>query len=618
MDAKTHAPKVNFPPPEIPLAKWKEWPFEQTGYTWCGNISLMVTISEEPTCSVCRGRANELPREYWKPVAGRLVRAAAVEPARIEMPAAEWTSPAATLVAFVYDERPCLNLMRSLLRDARRWPNLSIWDKSKDALISRARSDVATMFLEQGSGDVLIMVDHDIGWEAGDLEHLTRVCMELECVVGGVFPKRGFGLGVPIRWGQYGEFVVPSDRVVECSAVATGFFAVHRKVLEAVSRTLPMTSQGYRPFFVQRSVRSDEAERERRREELVERARALQANPKLRQAGMLLGDVARWMEQTSPVDGRWDDISEDYDFCAKARDAGFKVFADLKPQLTHFGSHLFALPDTMWKPPERGSAVTLDAKDPNKPLELKAGFSLYVDQDDQFITSDLIRAGAWEPEVLESLLAQVREGDVVVEVGAHIGVHTVGVARDPRVSKVVAVEPLPHLVELLRRNVELNGLGGKVDVWPMALVHHLDSRRSARMLKDVRNPGASHLLDATEELGLEVPTARLAEVAERIDILKIDAEGAEFLILEGERAAAALKDCRVIVTEYCDAQLRRVSGVTGLEYLDLLEELGFDTGVAEEDRGKLPVGQAYCNIVAVRRGSAECSVPGARESEAAA
>ena len=499
------------------------------------------------------GLAGSGGNAVFRDEAGQLV-GPRVEPERVEMPAAEWTSPAATLVAFVYDERPCLNLMRSLIRDSRRWPNLHVWDKSKDALISRARSDVATMFLEQGAGDVLIMVDHDIGWEAGDLEHLTRVCLELECVVGGVFPKRGFGLGVPIRWGQYGEFTIPSDRVVECSAVATGFFAVHRKVLEAVAETLPMTVQGYRPFFVQTTVTRE--------------------------------------------DGLLDDISEDYDFCAKARALGFKVFADLRPQLTHFGSHLFALPDTMWRPPERGVPVTLDAKDPTKPIELEGGISLWVDRDDQFIAGDLIRAGAWEPEVVEAVLEQLQEGDVVVEVGANIGAHTVAIARDPRVAKVVAVEPLPEMVSLLRRNVELNGVQGKVDVWPMALVHHLDPSKSARMLKDVRNPGASHLV---EDGGVEVPTARLADVSERIDILKIDAEGAEYLILEGERAAAALKDCRVIVTEYCDAQLRRVSGKSGLEYLDLLEELGFDTGVPAEARGKLPVGSAYCNLVAVRR-----------------
>lgn len=498
--------------------------------------------------------------------ASAALRTVSEQPSRMTIEAAEWKFPPATIVAFVYDERPCLNLMRSLIRDARRWPNLSIWDKSKDALISRARSDVATDFLKQGNGDVLIMVDHDIGWEPGDLEHLTRVCLDLECVVGGVFPKRGFGLGVPIRWGQYGEYVVPDDRVVECSAVATGFFAVHRKVLEAMAPTLPMTTAGYRTFFEQRSR-----------------------------------DVGR-------EDGLWDDLSEDYDFCEKARALGFKVFADLRPQLTHFGSHLFSLVDSTYKTPDRNQPVTLTSRDPNEPLTTKAGFKLWVDADDQYVSDSLIRAGEWEPETSDYILANVREGDVIVEVGSHLGAHTVPLAADPRVSKVVAVEPLPAMVNLLRRNVAANDLEGKVDIWPMAMVHQLDTRKTARMLQVHANPGASHLLDAGDEMGVEVPTVRLGDLGVEPDILKLDAEGAEYLILEGDRTSEILAHCRLIVTEYCDAQLRRVSGRSGEQYLDLLEELGFDTGIA--DRAALPKGSAYCNIVALRRD--EYPVPGAR------
>lgn len=473
---------------------------------------------------------------------------------RSTIAARDWDSPEATLVSFVYDERPCLNLTRSLIRDARRWPNLSIWDKSKDALISRARSDVATSFLAQGSGDVLLMVDHDIGWEAGDLEHITRVCLDLEAVVGGVFPKRGFGIGVPIRWGQYGEYLVPDDRVVECSAVATGFIAIHRKVLEALAETLPMTTAGYRPFFVQRTVQRE--------------------------------------------DGAWDDLSEDYDFCNKARAAGFKIFADLRPQLTHFGSHLYRVCDSTYRLPEPGPGVLLRFRDLAAPVPTADGHQLYVDPDDKFVSDSLVKTGEWEPETAAAIAAHVRPGDVVVEVGANLGAHTIPLALNPDVAKVVAVEPLPHLVELLRKNVELNGLEGKVDVWPMAAVHHEDFRKTARILRNQGNPGASHLVeDGT--LGVEVPTCRLADVAERIDILKLDVEGAEYLVLEGARAEKALEHCRVIVTEYCDAQLQQVSRRSGHQYLDLLEELGFDTGV--EDRSKLPKGQAYCNLVAVRR-----------------
>lgn len=466
------------------------------------------------------------------------------------------TLPDATLVAFCYDERPTLNLMRSLIRDVRRWPNLSVWDQSKDALITRMRSSAATMFLEQGAGDVLLMVDHDIGWEAGDLEHITQVCLDLKGVVGGVFPKRGFSQGVPIRFGQYGEYTIPDDRVVECLAVATGFFAIHRDVLRAMEPETPMTMHQYRAFF---------------------------QDP--------------WLTRE---DGKIEHESEDYYFCRRARELGFKVFADLRPQLTHHGSYTFSLADTTFEPPAKGQSTTIQFKDTTRPLvvpeiEGRSG-ELWIDPDDRFVSAALIRGQSWELEVPEYIAAHAKPEDTIVEVGAHIGYHTVQLA--PLVAKYVAVEPMPHTLEILRRNVALRGLEGKVDVWPMAMVGTEDLRKSARMLRTIGNPGASHLLDAEEEsLGIAVPTCRLDEVAERIDILKLDAEGAEYSILKG--AEQALEHCRLIVSEYCDAQLQRVSGVTGEQYLDLLESLGFDTGVP--DRSVLPKAQAYCNIVAMRR-----------------
>lgn len=465
--------------------------------------------------------------------------------------------PDATLIAFVYDERPTLNLVRSLLRDARRWPNLAIWDQSKDALISRMRSVAATQFLEQGAGDVMIMVDHDIGWEPGDLEHLTRVCLDQVGVVGGVFSKRGFSLGVPIRFGNYGAYTIPDDRIVECQSVATGFMAVHRRVLEAMRPTLPQTVHGFWPFFETSTV-------------------------------------------TRP-DGGLEYLSEDYAFCDKARRLGFRVWADLRPQLTHMGTHLFTVADATFHPPEKGASTTLEMKDVTRPCPVRGAngseFEMWIDPDDHRVSAALIRGERWEPEVIEALSQEIRPTDTVVEIGAHIGYHTMQLA--PRAARYVAVEPLPHLVEILRKNVSLAGLRN-VDIWPMAAINDEDPRRTVRMLRDWANPGASHLLYGEDAQGIEVASCRLPDLAEEgIDVLKLDAEGAEHLILSGPRTWGALARTRVLVTEYCETQLSYVSGVTGGQYLDLLEDLGFELGI--EDRSVLPKGGAYCNIMCMRR-----------------
>lgn len=468
----------------------------------------------------------------------------------------EGKRPAATLMMFCYDERPCLNLVRSIIRDARRWPELSVWDTAKDALISRSRSAGAEHFLEQGAGDVFLMVDHDIGWEAGDLEHLTAVCLDLKGVVGGVYPKRGFSQGVPIRFGKYGNYDIPDDRVVECESVATGFIAIHRSVLEAMAAELPMTMHGWHAFFATT---------------VHERA-----------------------------DGKHEYESEDYAFCRRARELGFQVFADLRPQLSHHGAYLYTVADTAWKPPVASGRTTVRAMDPSGLTTVQgvdARFELYVDPEDSLVSGALIRGEMWEPEVVTALRDAIRPDDVVVEVGAHIGYHAAQLAT--LAGRYVAIEPLPHQVDLLRKNLKVDGVA---EIWPAAVVADDDYRKSVRMLRDYRNPGASFVLPREEEeLGIEVAAVRLPDITDRIDVLKIDAEGSEYLILNGPRVREMLRSTRVIVTEFCEDQLRAVSGVTGAQYLALLEELGFDVDV---DEGELPKGKAYCNLMMERKAAA--------------
>lgn len=74
-------------------------------------------------------------------------------------------------------------------------------------------------------------------------------------------------------------------------------------------------------------------------------------------------------------------------------------------------------------------------------------------------------------EVLRELDARgliAADGNCVLEVGSNIGTHTVYLALTGRFDSIVAVEPDPRNVALLRRNLALNGLEPKVQVVPCA------------------------------------------------------------------------------------------------------------------------------------------------------
>lgn len=196
----------------------------------------------------------------------------------------------------------------SLLRDLPHIPN-SIYSRiSKDALISRSRSRAATDFLRNDTDlDIMIMIDHDISWQPGDLLRLVHKVAETESMVGGVYSKRVFGRGIAAKPAGQGNRHVGSDELIPAEYLSAGFWGIHRKVFEKVSEILPLTTDNFWPFFMP-------------------------------------------MLSAPRSDGRPEYLSEDWAFCERARNLGFKLFLDLKPRLVHNGRYGFRVIDGHTQP----------------------------------------------------------------------------------------------------------------------------------------------------------------------------------------------------------------------------------------------------------------------------
>lgn len=146
----------------------------------------------------------------------------------------------------------------------------------------------------------------------------------------------------------------------------------------------------------------------------------------------------------------------------------------------------------------------------------------------------------------------IMPGETVVDVGAHIGVFALLAARRVGPSGLVlVVEPAPENLELLRENLARNSLA-QVALYPCALADREGRGRLfvARSASD--NPVADTLFETAGREGIEVPLRTLDGIAaqaglRRIDHLKIDAEGAELLILKG--GEKALRMTRRVVME---------------------------------------------------------------------
>ena len=158
----------------------------------------------------------------------------------------------------------------------------------------------------------------------------------------------------------------------------------------------------------------------------------------------------------------------------------------------------------------------------------------------------------------------------ILDLGANIGLYTLSaLARDPDVT-VVAVEPDPDNLALLRRNVAQNGLEGAVEVVAAAAGIGLGRVRFAAGQREL-----SHVVygDTEEpEGGIDVDVVDVFELARGCDLLKIDIEGGEWPILRDPRFATL--DASLIVMEWHEPNANASS--PKLEAERLLRAAGYE------------------------------------------
>jgi FkbM family methyltransferase len=161
---------------------------------------------------------------------------------------------------------------------------------------------------------------------------------------------------------------------------------------------------------------------------------------------------------------------------------------------------------------------------------------------DMYIGRSLDEYGEYsegEDDVFRQIL---RPGMIALDIGANIGVHTVGMAKKVgRQGRVYAFEPQRALFQMLCGNVALNALGN-VNAFMIAL-----GNKSGQIDVPVVDyghegnfGGITLLQDTTEYLTEPVPLQMLDELKLPFcSFIKIDVEGMEQMVLEG--AAATLE-----------------------------------------------------------------------------
>lgn len=178
----------------------------------------------------------------------------------------------------------------------------------------------------------------------------------------------------------------------------------------------------------------------------------------------------------------------------------------------------------------------------------------------------------------------ISDNDIVMDIGAHIGVVSIRMATEAKNVKVYAFEPFPENFDLLKKNIRENSLENAIIPYSVA-VSHMSGKRELFVCTE-RADAHTFYLHKDFEFGksIEVDCISLTEFLtresiEKVDFLKIDAEGAEYdILLEGdisflEKVEKIGMECHPYHPKYESSDIVRILEETGFHVIDRDGEL---------------------------------------------
>ena len=202
--------------------------------------------------------------------------------------------------------------------------DLSVSFLFNESLIQRGRNLLAHQFMQNEAATHLMFIDADIRFNPADIVLMLRADKDIIC---GIYPKKEINWhtvekavkeGVPVDKlktktgsmvvnlvGYDGEVTVPAGEPLEIWNGGTGFMLIKKEVLTKMKENLPS---------------------------YVNDVKVLSGEVTDRITEYFACAIEPGLERL---------LSEDYYFCWKAREQGFKIHAAPWVNLGHFGSYLF-------------------------------------------------------------------------------------------------------------------------------------------------------------------------------------------------------------------------------------------------------------------------------------
>jgi FkbM family methyltransferase len=172
--------------------------------------------------------------------------------------------------------------------------------------------------------------------------------------------------------------------------------------------------------------------------------------------------------------------------------------------------------------------------------------------------------------------------NTVLDVGGHFGYFAMFAALSSAAgSRIITVEPSAHNVSVLRANIARSGLRqieiihGAVASQTGALELHVSKAHNCSLFADharAMSDGQSLTTERVDAFSLADMLAKTG--VEKVDVLKLDCEGAEYSIIY-DTPADVLRRARVIMMEFHDM---KDAAKSGLAMVEALRGKGFRIG----------------------------------------
>ena len=224
---------------------------------------------------------------------------------------------------------------------------------------------------------------------------------------------------------------------------------------------------------------------------------------------------------------------------------------------------------------------------------LKSDFA-YVQGSKMFFLDDLFKIvsvkGVWEEAETQFVKETIEEGEIVLDVGAHIGYFTLLFSKlVGNKGKVFAFEASPQNFTLLKKNVKIN------DYQNVELINKAVSDKTGitKLFLSELNSGDNRIFDDGQNpTSVDVNEIALddffkdSKFQNQISFVKMDIQGAEGKAINGMKNLLKKNNKIKLITEFWPYGLIR-SGTNPDQFLRELSNLGFKPSIISKKEKKL-------------------------------